>query len=116
MSEHETGGPTEVKPRIAAGRCRASETSWEFLCTSSWLIIAFTAGLVARDCWPHEGSRHHHDNQRKAAFRLRSVAVGYAGIAQCEYRDGTESDASAVGCPASLRSGFLTIIFMKGFK
>jgi hypothetical protein len=41
-------------------------------------------------------------DQRKAAFRLRSVAVfmlGYAGIAQCEYRDGNESDAPPSGVP-----------------
>ena len=53
------------------------------------LVTLWTAGLVARDCWSHEGSRHHHDNQRKATFSLRSVAafmLGYAGIAQCEYR------------------------------
>src|ERR1700722_2409096 len=53
-----------------------------------------TAGLVARDCRPHEGSRHHDDNQRKAAFSGRV----YAGI--CENRTvRIQNDAPPLGAP-----------------
>jgi hypothetical protein len=54
----------------------------------------------SRDCWPHDGSRHHHDKSAKSRVQAASVAVfklGYAGIAHCEYRDGTESDAPSSG-------------------
>jgi len=53
------------------------------------------------------------------AFRLRSVAVfmlGYAGNRAVRIQRSKRKRRSAVGCAASLRSGFLTIILMKGFK
>jgi hypothetical protein len=51
---------------------------------------------------PYHRPRHQDDYQEKAAFRRRSVAVfilGYAGIAPCEFREGTQSDDPLFGNP-----------------
>jgi hypothetical protein len=51
------------------------------------------------------------DNQRKAAFRLRSVAVSMLDLLESRSANKRWNRIRRSAYPASLRSGFVTIIF-----